>query len=130
MKLKVRDGPSMVSLPLRRGLASMRSTEKLCTTEHEDIVGEDSMGDIREIEKKTEMQRAKNELLGQQAEEAKEKAAIAEAKRMYGKDWKKMLGGAFSHMKVNKDAMQSLHSMGMGGQELRNMSNPAFLKRK
>lgn len=88
------------------------------------------MTDIKAIEKKTELMKAKNEELDQEVSEAQKRAAIAEAKKAYGRDWKKIIGGAVGKLKIDKETLVTLHSMGTGGQELRNLSNPQFLKRR
>lgn len=85
--------------------------------------------EIRNLEKQTEILRARNEEKDQELSLAQKEAAIREAKRTYGKDWRKMIGGAFKHIKVNPEALQNLHALGVGDPELRNLSNPAFLNR-
>lgn len=85
--------------------------------------------EIKAVEKRTEVLKARNEELDEKLTAAQRKAAIAEAKKTYGRDWKKMLFGAMKHLKVDKETLHTLHSMGAGGQELRDMSNPTFLRR-
>lgn len=85
--------------------------------------------EVKEAEKRAEILKAKNAALDQEVSEAEKKARIAELKRQYGKDWKKMLGGAFKRIKVDKETMLDMHSLGGNNQTLRDMSNPALLRR-
>lgn len=87
------------------------------------------MDEIKETERRVELLKARGEEKEQELSIEQKKALIAEAKRQYGHDWKKMLGGALKHLKVNRETLQTLHSLGMGGQELRDMSNPAMLRK-
>lgn len=91
------------------------------------------MDDIREAERDTEFLRAKNERAEQELNLAERKALIKRLKSEYGPDWKQMLGSAVKgigkSLKVDKETMQTLHSMSVGGSELRNLSNPAFYRR-
>ena len=91
------------------------------------------MDEIRDTERKTEVLRAKSEQLEQEVSIAEKKRMIAEAKRQYGPDWKKVVGDAAKfvgkNMKIDKEAIQTLHSLGVGGNDLRNLSNPAMLKK-
>ena len=52
---------------------------------------------------------------------AQKKALIKEAKKMYGPNWKKILGIA-GNIRVNSEALHSLYSV--GNSELRDMNNP------
>ena len=85
---------------------------------------------IRGIERNTEVLRAQNEEEDQRLSLAQKKALEKEARQRYGKDWKKMIGGALKSIKVDSEAMHTLHSLGMGGQEMRNLNNPALLQRR
>ncbi len=90
------------------------------------------MDEIRESEKRAELLRAKNEEYEQELSLAEKKAAIRQAKQMYGADWKRIIGGAIKgvrKLKVDKEVLQNLHSLGMGGQEIRDLSNPAYLRK-
>lgn len=86
------------------------------------------MGDIKQSEKRAEELRAENEQLDQELSKAEKKAAIAEAKKQYGPSWRKILG--MGKLKINKETMLTLHSMGSNESELRNLNNPAFLQRR
>lgn len=85
---------------------------------------------IKENERKAEELRSEDEVMDVRKSIAEKKAAEAEAKRLYGRDWRKMIGNVFRKAKVNQDALMSLHSMGVGGQELRDLNNPAYLRRR
>ena len=61
---------------------------------------------------------------------AEAKAAASEAKRLYGKDWKKVLFGAVKSLRVNKENLQTLHSMGVGDNSLRELNDPRSFRRK
>ncbi len=91
------------------------------------------MDEVRDNERQAEFLRSANEVKDQELSLAQKNAAIREAKAMYGVDWKKHIGGAIKYvgknLKVDKEALHTMHSMGMGGEELRNMSNPAMLRR-
>ena len=91
------------------------------------------MDEVKEAEKRTEELKAENEELDQELSRAQKKALIKEAKDKYGTDWKKIVGGAVKaagKLRVNQETIQTLHSMGVGGSELRNLSNPQYLQRR
>lgn len=79
---------------------------------------------IRDNERAVEELRSDNEVLDQELSREQKKALIREAKQKYGKDWKKVLFGAAGKLKVNKEALETFHSLGVGGSELRQMNNP------
>ena len=86
------------------------------------------MDEIKEREKKAEEYRAQGEELDAKLTVEEKKRMIREAKQMYGRDWKKMVGGAVKgvgKLRVDKEALQDLHTMGFGGSELRDLSNPS-----
>lgn len=91
------------------------------------------MDEIREAEKKAEFLKARNEVEDQELSLAQKKHLIKQLKKEEGADWKQtLLGaakGAVKSLKVNKETLHTLHSMGGTGQELRDLSNPAFLRR-
>ena len=87
------------------------------------------MDNIKATERRIEEKKVKNEELDEELTAAQKRAAIAEAKKQYGKDWKHMIGGALKSLKVDKESLQTLHSLGVGGSELRNLSNPAMLRK-
>jgi hypothetical protein len=69
-----------------------------------------------------------NEVKDQEVSLEEKKAAIRRAKKENGRDWKKVLG----MIKVNKEVVQSLHSMGGGGgsegNRLRDLNDPTRWK--
>jgi predicted phage-related endonuclease len=65
------------------------------------------------VEKKISLLEAENKELDQELTKEQKKAAIAEAKKLYGRDWKKILFGAVKSLKVDRETLQSLHSMGV-----------------
>ena len=89
--------------------------------------------EIRDKERHTEFLKAANEEKAEEVSLAEKRALIKRLKREEGPDWKHTLLGAakdaVKSIKVNKETMHTLHSMGGSGQELRNLSNPAFLRR-
>lgn len=90
------------------------------------------MDKVRGYEQETEELRAKNELEDQRVSLAQKRAMEKQARQMYGSDWKKVIGGAGKWLlsrRVDKESLHNLHSLGMGGSELRNLNNPAYLKR-
>jgi len=86
--------------------------------------------EIRETEKRTEFLKVANEEEAQELSLAEKKALIKKLKKENGTDWKNVLIGAVKSVKINQESMHTLHSMGGSGQELRDMSNPAFLRRR
>lgn len=92
------------------------------------------MDEIREAEKKAEFLKARNEVEEQELSLEQKKALIKKLKKEEGSDWAHtLLGaakGAVKSLKVNKETMHTLHSMGGSGQELRDLNNPQFLRRK
>jgi len=75
------------------------------------------------IEKKISVLQAENEELDQEVSNAQKKAALKEAKKTYGKDWKKTIWGAIKSVKINKETLQTLHSMGVNN-SLRDYNDP------
>jgi len=74
-------------------------------------------------------------LLEQEGEEldkeltvAQKKAAIKELKKTYGRDWKKILFGAAKSLKVDREALQTLHGLGVDS-TLREMNDPRTFRR-
>lgn len=57
------------------------------------------------------------------------KAAISEAKRAYGHDWKKMLFGAAKSLRINRETLQTLHGMGVGDSPLKKYNDPRAFRR-
>jgi len=84
----------------------------------------------KELGKKISIRELESEELDQELSIAQKKAAISEAKKLYGKDWKRTIWGAVKSLRVDKETMQTLHGMGIGGgQELRDMNNPSRLRK-
>jgi predicted phage-related endonuclease len=75
------------------------------------------------VEKKISLLEAENKELDQELTKEQKKAAIAEAKKLYGRDWKKILFGAVKSLKVDRETLQSLHSMGVNT-TLRDYNDP------
>lgn len=91
------------------------------------------MDSVKDSEKRTEEVRAENEALAAVRDKEDLKKQIREAKRMYGPEWKKMIGGAvkgLGKLRVKGETLQSLHSLGIGGREMRNYNDPAYLARR
>jgi len=74
-------------------------------------------------EKVLERLKVDDEIESQRLSISQKKALEHEAKQKYGKDWKKVLGVVKS-LKVDKDTLQTLHSMGISGDELRSLAKP------
>jgi len=83
---------------------------------------------FKEKEESIENLKLENEEASERVSLEQKKAAIKEAKRKYGRDWKKVLG-IFKHIKVDRETMMDLHSMGIGGEELRNLNKPPSIRR-
>jgi len=77
------------------------------------------MDEVAKQERKAELLAAEDEALDHELSVAQKKAAIREAKRMYGRDWRKIIGGAVRSVKVDLETLQSLHSLGTSGERLR-----------
>lgn len=75
------------------------------------------------IERRISFLEAKNEELDQEVSKAEKEAAIREMKRSHGKNWKKILFGAAKSIKINRETMQTLHSMG-SNERLRSLNDP------
>lgn len=85
--------------------------------------------DAARREKRAEMLRAQGEELDQELSVAEKKAAIREAKRRYGKDWKQILFGTMKSVRLNKETLHTLHSMGGDNPELRRLTLPRRIGR-
>lgn len=75
------------------------------------------------VEKRISLLEAKNEEMAQEVSIAEKKKAIKEMEASYGRDWKKTLWGAFKSLRINKETMQTLHSMG-SNERLRDLNDP------
>lgn len=78
---------------------------------------------LRDKDRKLERLKIENEIEGERVSIAQKKALEREARQKYGRDWKKILGIVRS-IKINPEALQTLHSMGVSGEELRDLSRP------
>jgi len=81
------------------------------------------MSSFKEKEEKLEKLRLENEVADEEVSLAQKKAAIRAAKKQYGPDFKKVLG-ILKSVKVNSEALQDLHSMGVSGEKLRELTDP------
>jgi hypothetical protein len=81
------------------------------------------MNEFAKKERIIEQKRLDNEVADQELSLAQKKALIKEAKSKYGRDWKKIIGMVKS-VKLNAENMQTLHSLGGGGENLRSLGNP------
>jgi len=75
------------------------------------------------IQKKVSILEGENEVLDQELTKEQKKAAIAEARKTYGRDWKSVVWGAIKSVKINKENLQTLHSMGVDT-SLKDMNDP------
>ncbi len=87
------------------------------------------MPNFKEREERLEGLRLDNEVADEEMSLAQKKAAIRAAKKQYGPDWKKVVGAVRS-VKVNSEAIQNLHSLGVTNSDLRSMNNPFKGNRK
>jgi len=79
--------------------------------------------DLRDKEKALAEGELEVEKLDQEVTIAQKKAAIAEAERTYGKDWKKTLWGALKSVRINKETLHTLHGLGVGS-GMRDLNDP------
>ena len=84
--------------------------------------------DFKDKEESIERLKLENEEQDQKVSLAQKKALEREARKKYGRDWNKVLG-IFKHIKVDRETMMDLHSMGIGGEELRNLNRPPSIRR-
>ena len=84
---------------------------------------------VKEQEKKISMLELEDEELDKELSVTQKKAAIAEAKKLYGKDWKKVLFGALKSLRINKETLQTLHGLGVDS-SLREYNDPRALSRR
>jgi len=81
--------------------------------------------DIRGKERELEELKLENEVESERVSLAQKRALEREARQKYGRDWKKIIGGAVKHLRIDKDNLQTLHSLGVGGERLKELSNPS-----
>lgn len=87
---------------------------------------EDVKGKERELEKLS----VEDDIQTRRVSISQKKALVREAKRKYGRDWKKILGGAFKAVRPNQETIQDMYSMGIGGDELRDMNRLPGARRR
>lgn len=83
--------------------------------------------DYKDKEKKIALGELELEELDQEVTKAQKKAAIAEAERTYGKDWKKTLWGALRSVKINRETLHTLHGLGTGS-GMRDLNDPRHFR--
>ena len=84
--------------------------------------------ELKNKERRLALLETEGEVVSREAEIAEKKAMIREAKAKYGKDWKKILFGAAKYLKIDKEAMQTLHGLGVDN-KLRDLSDPRMFRR-
>ena len=82
----------------------------------------------REKEKRISMLEVEGETLDRELSNQQKKAAIREARALYGKDWKKTLLGVVKSLRINKETLQTLHGMGVDN-SLRELNDPRSFRR-
>ena len=82
----------------------------------------------KELEKRISIKELESEELDAELSKEQKKAAIREAKRLYGSDWKKTLLGAVKSLRVNRETLHTLHGMGVDG-SLREYNDPRMMRR-
>jgi hypothetical protein len=82
------------------------------------------------VEKHISLLEAENEELEKEVSKEEKKKALHEIRSSYGKDWKKTIWGAVKSLKINKENLQTLHSLG-SNPELKSLNDPrSFSGRK
>lgn len=84
--------------------------------------------DIRKKERVLDKLAVEDDIETKRLSISQKRALEREARQSHGRDWKKILG-AVKSIHVNKEAAQTLHGMGIGGDELRDLSKPKGLRR-
>ncbi len=74
------------------------------------------------------MSELEEENLDHELSKAQKKAAISEAKRLYGKDWKKILFGTVKSLRINRETLQTLHGLGVDS-SLKELNDPRAFRR-
>ena len=82
----------------------------------------------REKEKRISYLELEDEELGRELSVEQKKAMIAEAKARYGRDWKKILGGAVKSLRINRETLHTLHGMGIDT-SLRKYNDPTAFRK-
>lgn len=80
------------------------------------------------LEKSISIKELEGEELDQELTIEQKKAAIREAKKLYGRDWKKILWGAAKSLRINKETLQTLHGMGVDS-SLRSYNDPRTFRK-
>jgi len=82
----------------------------------------------KDLERSISIKELEGEELDAELSKEQKKAAIRQAKEMYGKDWKKQIWGAVKSLRVNKETLHTLHGLGVDS-SLRSYNDPrAFRK--
>jgi hypothetical protein len=81
---------------------------------------------IRQKEEELEGLKVDREIAGTRAEIAARNAEERRMKKVEGKDWRKIMGGIFRSVKVNREAMESTFGV---NPDLRKMSDPRSFRR-
>ena len=81
----------------------------------------------KETEKKISRLDLEDEELDKELSIAQKKAALKEAKEIYGKDWRKIIGGAVKSLRVNRETLQTLHGMGINS-SLKDYNDPRSMR--
>lgn len=82
---------------------------------------------IKRKERELDKLAVEDEIATKRVSLAQKRALEKSARAQYGRDWKKVLG-LVGKVKVNKDTMQTMHGLGLGGDELREMSKPPKMR--
>ena len=82
----------------------------------------------KDLERSISIKELEGEELDAELSKEQKKAAIREAKALYGKDWKKQIWGMAKSLRVNKETLQTLHGMGVDG-SLREYNDPRRMRR-
>ena len=80
------------------------------------------------LEKSISMKELEGEALDAELTKEQKKAAIREARQMYGKNWKREIWGAVKSLRVDKETLHSLHGLGVDG-SLKKYNDPSQMRR-
>lgn len=84
--------------------------------------------ELKKKEKVLERLKVDDDIAGERVSIAQKKALEHQAKKQYGRDWKKILGVVKS-LRVDRETMHDLHGMGVSGRELRDLSVPKGMRK-
>ena len=82
----------------------------------------------KDLERKISFKELEGEELDKELSIAQKKAAISQAKKLYGKDWKQILFGAVKSLRVNRETLHTLHGMGVDS-SLKDYNDPKAFRR-